>query len=74
MELICLGTVWGPTTWEIWEPPPPQTNLMLLAPSDYLFGSLKNHWLASDMQLTLIRSKLSPPSYKHLTLISCTAG
>jgi hypothetical protein len=36
---------------------------MLLAPGDYyLFESLKKHWLASDMQLTLIRSKLSHPS------------
>ena len=31
--------------------PPPPTNLMLLAPSDYcLSGSMKKHWLASDMR------------------------
>jgi hypothetical protein len=48
-----------------------------MGPGDFhLFGPLKkkNTWLASDAQQTPTRSKLSPPSYRHLTLILSMLG
>ena len=47
-----------------------------MGPRDFhLFGPLKkNTWLASDVQQTPTRSKLSPPSYRHLTLIPSVLG
>ena len=47
-----------------------------MVPRDFhVFGPLrKNTWLASDVQPTSTPIRLSPPSYRHLTVITCMLG